>query len=204
MGYKPIGTLSDPWWERQPEETSTAYARFVEYRQQQRGRRSLSQVAESLSVKRQTVQVLAKAHRWDERVAAWDQHQTEQHQERITAHAERLAEAEIRAAEEALLLVRRTVRDDLDNGRMLTHAEAPKWADVAIKLGEAALRTPERMRTIYRQAQTHGDGTASAYEVDIPDLEGLSPEARRERVQEMMSGIVRLNQYQQREEDRAS
>lgn len=202
MAFQRFEHLQEPWWGKQPDESLTAYTRFSQYRDQKRGERSHQQVAESHQRAVRTVTQQAQAHRWDERAAAFDEEQTRQHRERITQRAERFAEAQLSAGEEYLHLCRKSVRSAIEHGEVLDPGDVPKWTDAAIKLRQAAQSAPDHVRAIYRHAETtNGEGgNSSAWEIDLPEFEGMSPAGKRERITEMISSISRLHEYQQREQ----
>lgn len=204
MPFHTLQQLTDPWWGQQPDESLTAYTRFTQYRDQKRGERSRSEVAESCQRAVRTINEQAKAHRWDERVAAWDQEETRQHRERVAVRAERLAEAQMSSAEEILLLLRKSVRNSIDRGELLEPGEIPKWAESVIKLDQSAQKAPDHARAIYRTANAEGTrGSATVSEIDVPEFAGLEPAAQRERVTEMLSAMQRLGSYEKRELDSA-
>lgn len=185
MSYRAFGTLVDPYWQRQPEETAAAFARFCEYRDMPRGSRSLSRVADGLSRTRQAVQAQASAHRWDVRAAAFDEEQSRQHHERIARWSEQLAEQQIALALEVLLATRVALRHTLINGPMPGLNQLPKLADVAIRLGDAAMRAPERVRAAERP-----EGAAEPLRelhVNVPELAELEPAERQQQITELVN-----------------
>lgn len=206
MAFAQLVTLTEPWWGRQPGESPNAYQRFSQYREQPRGERSLAKLAESLARDPRTIQQQAQGGRWEERAAAWDAEQSRQHQERISAHAERLAEAQIQASTELLHAVRTAVRDTLKSGETLERDEVGRWSDAAVKLAQSAQKTGESVRTVYRHAQAtaQGDGTTSGVqlqEIEVPELAGLSPQGKHDRISEIVSSLSRFASYEQRERE---
>lgn len=200
MGFRHLDRLTEPWDGKQPDESLTHYTRFSQFRDQKRGERSVSEVAERVGVQTRTIEREAKAHRWDERAAETDRKATARHDERIAARSERYAEQQLATGEEILLLCRKSVRAAIEQDEVLSPADVPKWTEAAIKLRQSAQHAPDHVRAIYRQAETSGPGgTTSAWEIDVPEFEGLSPAGKRDRVVEMVSSISRLSEYEQRE-----
>lgn len=210
MGFTPITTLHEPWWERQPDESLTAYTRFCRYRDHDpaacddNGQRSYQAVATSFRISDRAVREQAKAHRWADRAAAHDDQQKREadarHHDWIHQQANQLAEAQIRASHEMTHLVRYSVREHITHGTALEADEIPKVADAAAKLGQSAQRAPEQARAIYRQAtSTDTTSTSSAYEIEIPELRNLGPDGARQRLADMLEGVQRITEYTKRE-----
>lgn len=208
MGYKRLERLDEPWYGKQPGESPTAYKRFLQYRQQRRGRRSYEQVAEEYDCKADTIRHQAKALRWEDRVAAWDEEQSRRHDEVILAHAEMLAEEQISTATEMMRAARVAVREHITAGESLDPGEVARWADTASKISSEARQSREKSRAVYRQAAGEssaagGDGGGGTLyrEVEIPEFSGLSSEGKRQRIEDIVSSLARFDAYEQREQD---
>lgn len=200
MAFQSFDRLTEPWWEQQPEESPTAYARFAAYRDQPKGERSFEKVIESITKKvtYKSLKNQSSAHRWRDRIAAYDQSQLEKHRDRIADRSERLAESQISAAAEMLLAARKSVRYVIDNGIILEPEQAAKWADAAIKLGKAAADAPREVLRLTQHAEATGD--VATVELDIPELANLGPNEARERLTEMVTSVSRLDDYRKRQD----
>lgn len=214
MGYRTLHTLTEPRWERQEGETPDAYARFKLYRDQvDDGRdpheRSLREVSERLRIHPQSLRQLAKAQRWDERATAFDDHQEQrrrdQHERRAMQFADALAEEQLQAAREAVHAVRMSLHGVITAGEPLRPEDTARIADSAVKLGQAATKAPDQMRAVYRAATATANSSDPAGQVQIveasmPEFAGLSPDAVRQRVSELVGSLDRLDHYEKREQ----
>ena len=201
MGFRTFARLTDPWWEQQPGESPTHYARFAVYRDMPPGDRSLRKVLERVTKKvtYNSLKNQAYSHRWRDRVAAFDRHQSEQHYQRVADRAERLAEVKLATASDIITAVRHSVQYVLDNDIILEPEQAAKWADAAVKLAKAASEAPSHVMRMTASVEHTGAGSHASVEIEVPELAGLSPEEARERLTEMVSGVARLEDYRQRQ-----
>lgn len=215
VGYRYFETLKDPYWEKQPDESPTAYERFKFYRDeafeddtvrskpdlQHRAQRSLRLVADEFRVADRTIRELAKCHRWKDRIAALDDELSRQHRERMAARAERFADQQLATANELLYASRAALQHLIHNDgyKGMEPDEVAKWIDASIKLGKAALEPVENPRSVLRAATSRGDSNAaSMVELEIPELAELSPQGQRERITDALSSLVRLQSYLER------
>lgn len=216
MGYRYLATLRDPYWEKQPDESPTAYERFKYYRDeafedgtvrakpdlQHRAQRSLRLVADEFGVAARTIRELAKCHRWSDRIAALDDERSRQHRERMAARAERFADAQLATASEALYAARAGLQHLIQHEgyREMEPDELVRWIDASIKLGKAAMEPVENPRSILRAATSRNDGNAaSMVELEIPELAELSPQGQRERITDALGSLARLQTYLERD-----
>lgn len=184
-------TTSTNQWDRLPDEGADAYARFLEYRNQTPGKRTFAAIAETFGVSEPAIHQQARRYRWRDRVAAWDRHQADQRRERIADAQLKLAVAEIDVATAMVRAVAKTVAALLrDDNAVLEPAEAARWLDVAEKVRRAAANQPELLVGL-----TGADG--GPIQVQVPELEGLTPEQQRQRVNEALATVTRLADYAQ-------
>lgn len=190
-------TSENPW-EPLPEEPDDVYARFLKYRDLDPGRRGLTQVAESCGVSRQVISKQAATWQWRERVQSWDRHQADQRRGRIADGAVKLAVAEMDVARAMVQAVAKTVSAVLkQDGPVLEPAEAARWLDVAARVGKLAANQPELLVGI-----TGADG--GPIQVQVPELEGLSPEQARQRIGDAIGIVSRFADHVERREQGAA
>lgn len=180
----------DPW-QQQPGESAAAYAKFVAYREQN-SRRSIAKVAESFGVKTRTVELQAQAHQWQTRVTAFDDNELAERRKAIRRQSAKLATAQIEVALGMTQAVARSVRYALDNGIALEPNDAARWLDIAAKVAKVATSQPDITVGV-----TGADG--GPVEVSIPELDGLTPDQQRARLNDMLGGLARLDDYRDSE-----
>lgn len=187
-------TLTAPYWQRQEGEPPRAFSRFAVYLEQPRGARSYTWVAERCGVRRQTVHEQAQTWRWDDRAAAHDAETSRQLRERALAAAEEELHNQIAASAELLAGARRAVATTAPDA-----AQAARWAETASKLLGQALSRLDGPGTENTVAGASGDALSGVQLDNIPELQGLGPTEQRDRIQEIVASLVRLDAYEQRE-----
>jgi hypothetical protein len=70
----PVAQLREPYWKKQPGETTIAFASFRTFRDLEPGQRSVARVSRELAKNPTMLEDRALRWRWRERVAAWDEH----------------------------------------------------------------------------------------------------------------------------------
>lgn len=180
----------DPW-QQQPGESAAAYRKFVAYREQP-GRRSYAKVAESFGITRRTVELQAQAHQWQTRVTAFDDNELAERRKAIRRQSAKLATAQIEVALGMTQTVARSVRYALDNGIALEPSDAARWLDIAAKVAKVATSQPDITVGV-----TGAEG--GPVEVSIPELDGLTPDQQRARLNDMIGSLARLDDYRDSE-----
>ena len=188
MAFRPLKLAADrDPWQQQPGESAAAYAKFVAYRELP-GRRSYAKVAESYGVAKRTIEAQAKAHQWQTRVTAFDDNELAERRQAIRRQSAKLATAQIEVALGMTQAVARSVRYALDNDIALEPGDAARWLDIAAKVAKVATSQPDITVGV-----TGADG--GPIEVSIPELDGLTPDQQRARLNDMVASISRLAAY---------
>lgn len=192
MAFRALNLAADrDPWQQQPGESAAAYRKFVAYREQP-GRRSYAKVAESFGITRRTVEAQAKAHQWQTRVTAFDDNELAERRQAIRRQSAKLATAQIEVALGMTQTVARSVRYALDNGIALEPSDAARWLDIAAKVAKVATSQPDITVGV-----TGADG--GPVEVSIPELDGLTPDQQRARLNDMIGSLARLDDYRDSE-----
>jgi len=188
VAYRRLILASDrPAWHRQPGESAEAHRRFMAYCDMP-GRRSVAKLAENFGITSRAIEQQAEAHQWRDRAAAYDAHEAEQRRDAVRRQSHRLAVAQIETALGMTQAVARAVRYVLDNNIVLDTPDAARWLDIAAKVAKVAQEQPDI--TVGLAGPQGG-----AVEVSIPELEGLTPDAQRQRINEMVASVSRLADY---------
>ena len=185
MAYRPL-TLHpgrDPW-DRQPDESAKAHARFITYRDTKPTERSYRAVAESYGCSLVTIEKQASAHRWQDRVAAYDTHEARTRRARMHERDEELCRAQMDIARTASAVAIKSVRDIAESGQLLDPAVLPKWVEMIERLRRVALDAPDQVVEI-----TGADGGPVQVE---GRFSGLSESERIEAYNEAARGWMRV------------
>ncbi len=131
-------------WDKQPGETTKAYAAFVAFKNIEPAFRSQVRVASDLSKSRQQIQRWSSKWNWEERASAYDETQE------VELLASRI-EMKKRMDEEHLRIVRHArnkavqALKDLDP-KDLTPSELRHWLDMTLKLERLIMGEPESIQ----------------------------------------------------------
>ncbi|QYN17594.1 hypothetical protein [Amycolatopsis sp. DSM 110486] len=182
MSERLTGPYEGDPWERQPGETEKQFGRFTVYIETPAGQRSFAAIARAHDVERSTIQTVAEAFRWRDRAALYDNHRNKVRRDAVMQRDIALAERVMVLAEAAAGVLQRTIGAVLSSGEPLDPKLAPAWAKMLETFRDIALNRPDQ---IIEVAAVNGGG-------EIRELEGLSPEQRRDRVSEMARSVLRV------------
>lgn len=161
-------------WERQPGETSKAYAAFCRYRRMPPEKRSLALVASKGQKRgktggkaRTSIVELSAQHDWVARAAAYDDHLDELVRARL--EKQRLDMAERQANVARAMLDKAKERLDQMPLSLMSPQDVARWVDVATKTERLALGEP----TDNVREEVHGS-------IDLGVVEQYSAEELRE------------------------
>jgi hypothetical protein len=158
-------------WERRTDEGDAAWAAFETFREQEPGKRSIAEVARTLSKSRSLMTRWAKKYGWQMRVAAYDR-ETDRQWRASTMHLRRqMAEQDVKLAGAMLGKVVQAL-NNIDPAKMSAR-DCATWLDVATKVRRLALGEPTE-RT---------DLTSKGEAINV---EQLTPEERRVRLEQLV------------------
>lgn len=150
MAVRTFDTLVEPIWQRQPEESLTAWKRFRNYRDQPHTTkgRLLWLVADHFRASDRSIQELADKQRWEERARAYDAHvratSHERHAQAISARADQHAATQLATATDLLHYIRTSLHVLTRDGIYADADTIPALADAATQLAAATHTTAER------------------------------------------------------------
>lgn len=183
-GYNKLTpTPGIPWWEKQPNESATAYARFVAYREIPPGKRSYTALAQSVNAKAATLRQQGTAYKWADRAAAWDEEQARQRRAKTEDQLIRLSRANLGIALRASEVLGKSVMALAESEEPLPPELMPRWAQMIDTLRRIAIDSPD-----LSPAETGEYSDLAA----LAEFQGLTNSERRNRAREMAEGVLRL------------
>lgn len=171
-------------WERQPDESAKAHARFSTYRDTKPSERSYRQVAESYGCSAVTIEKQAAAHHWQDRVAAFDAAEQATRRARIRERDEELCRAQMDIARVASVIAVKSVKHIAESNEPLDPNTLPRWIEMIERLRRIALDEPDQIIEI-----TGAGGGPLQVE---GRFEGLTEEQRVEAYNDAARGWLRV------------
>ncbi|MER6828844.1 hypothetical protein ABT352_22885 [Streptosporangium sp. NPDC000563] len=169
-------------WERQPGETAKKHGQFITYRDLGLVR-TLTKVAEKLTLSYGHTRNLAADYLWQQRAAAWDAHNTRQYQAMLEQERRRAAEAD------ATILRAMTglVGQALPNMRpdTMTWTEFTRLAETTMRLRRQLFGDPTDTIAIT------GPGGADPLAALVARFAELTPEQRRQELAALSEQVAR-------------
>jgi len=164
MGATPVNP-----WDRQPGETARAWEAFTTYRDDGPAR-SLRRTADRLGKSHSLIEGWSVRWAWVSRCAAWDE---DQERARAVELAQARRDATRRHVDLATAALERvaTALEDLDP-EALAPSDLIRWLDIAVRVERQALGMPDRIDLAATSNPVHARA----------DLDGLTPEERRDRL----------------------
>src|SRR5690606_9710085 len=159
--------------------------RFCAYRDMRPSQRSLGKVAERFGVSLRLTEEQSVKHQWVERARQYDAHQDVQRRQRNAERDKILSEINMSSAVAAAEVTKRSIEYVRESGVVLEPGDLKAWVAMMLDLRRAAMEQPDHV------VQLKGSDD-EPLQVEVAEFAGLTPEAKRQRAQEIVEGVQRL------------
>lgn len=175
------------WWDKQPNESPVAFARFLVFRDLPLSKRSVKAAAEIVGVRANTLGNMATSHRWRDRAAAHDAEQARIRMAAMSEQATTLAQSQMSVALRATEVLLRSIDALRVQQTILPPDLLPRWA--------AMIETAARMAERTADAVDHLAAEPAQEQADaLRYFHGLTPDEQRRRSLEIAEGVIRLHE----------